>query len=444
MKVRFIKNLNNQVDLRWGEVTVSKINRGLLVMIFLLSSLLAQGKDPEQVKTLSELLSIGYQKNPMIASHKHRWNAESSLVASKYTPEDPKIGFSEIKGGATTQYITISQNLMFPTKYIYAGKAQASRAKYQQTQYELMKLRIRQKVVSLYYSIYSAQKIIQLTQANKDVIKKFSRVAERKYATGESPQTDQMKAHFELSNLELDLISLRQEEQALQDDLRAVLRDPTYARINLENIELPVPHFEKEKVPSSSVSELTQNIKSNSAKLKSQMNLLEEANHKSTLANWQFAPDIEFKYQKIISGKPINSHTYSVNFTFPLLFWKKNSEASAASSNKYAQKSRVSQTLHTMISNVRDLKGKVETSIKTINIYNSTLIPQAEGAYNSARGAYRASKTSFLDLLDSERALYRVKTGFYKSIRQYVHNLSRLETELGFTVSDLGTNKGVK
>ena len=72
------------------------------------------------------------------------------------------------------------------------------------------------------------------------------------------------------------------------------------------------------------------------------------------------------------------------------------------------------------------------------------LFHQAQGAYSSIRGAYRANRTSFLDLLDSERSLYRVRTGFYQSLKQYVSHLSELETQLGFTVSDLAMKHEVQ
>ena len=109
-----------------------------------------------------------------------------------------------------------------------------------------------------------------------------------------------------------------------------------------------------------------------------------------------------------------------------------------------AQEYKVKDTKLKLIADIKDLKGRVSTGVKTLEIYQTSLIPQAQGSYNSSRSAYQADKTSFLDLLDSERSLYRVKTDYYQSLRQYVSALCILERELGFSVSNLDSVSEVK
>lgn len=394
-------------------------------------------------RTLGEVLDLAYRNNPGIAASRHSLEAEESLVTSKATLDDPMIGVSTLNRNVRTQYGTITQKIRFPTKYALQAKAQSSRADSQRSRLDMKKLEVRQKVTSLYFAIYSAQKIIQLTKANMQAVKEFARVAEKKYAAGKSPQGDSMKAHFELTGLELDLIRLKQEEEALQDNLKAVVNDRSFERLRLTNLKITTPKFLSNEI-SDSLPELTSTLQGKSPIVKTQSHLLKEAEYKSSLSKWEYAPDFQLQYQQRISGDPEDSKIYSIGVTFPLWFWKKGSEASAASSRRIAQEYRLTDTTQKMIAKVKDLKGKVLTGVKTLKIYETSLIPQAQGAYNSTRGAYRANKTSFLDLLDSERSLYRVKTGFYQSLKQYVTHLSELETHLGFTVSDLSEKREVK
>ncbi len=397
-----------------------------------------------EARTLQEVLDLAYQNNPEILASRYTLDAEESLIMAKATLDDPMIGLSTLNRNAQTQYGTITQKIRFPMKYVLEARAQSSRADNHKSKLRMKRLEVRQQVTSLYYAIYSAQKIIQLTKANAQALKEFARVAGKKYAAGKSPQGDSMKAHFELTRLELDLIRLQQKEDALQDNFKAVVNYPSLERLNLLGLSLQVPKFYSNQVVNS-VPGLTSMLQRKSPQIKAQKHLLKEAEYRSSLAKWEYAPDLQIQYQQRISGSPEDSRIYSIGITFPLWFWKKGSEASAASSMRMAQEFRTINTTQKLIAKVKDLKGKVQVGVKTLSIYKTSLIPQAQGAYNSIRGAYRANKTSFLDLLDSERSLFRVRAGFYKSLSQYVHYLSELEAQLGFTVSDLESkNKGQK
>lgn len=385
---------------------------------------------------LKNLLEKAYQNNPGLKALHSEVNAEKAMVSSRATLDDPMLGISRLNRNVTTQYGTFSQRIRFPIKYFLQAKAQSSRVDALKARETLNKLSLREKVISFYYEIYSIQKIILLTQANMQALKEFARVAEKKYAAGKSPQADSMKAHFELTHLELELIRLKQQEASLQDHLKALFNQEKFQNISLESRTLPNPQFFSQKMDLS-LSGLLDSLKDHSPKVKEQKQNVKEAEYKQSLAKWEYAPDFQFQYQQRISGEPEDSKIYSVAMSFPIWFWKKSADASAASSYRMVQEYRLSETLQKTLATVKDLKKKVETGVKTLKIYETSLIPQAQGAYNSTRASYRANKTSFLDLLDSERSLYQVRKDYYQAFQQYVKSLSQLETQLGFSVSTL-------
>ncbi len=408
----------------------------------LLATLIVQGSFARTTKpkSITEILDLAYRNNPSIAAAAHAVDAEKSLITSMATPNDPVIGVSTLDRNVRTRYATINQKLRFPIKYYLQAKAQSSKAKSTQSKLNMAKLKVREKITSLYYSIYSAQKIIQLTETHTQAVKGFARVAEKKYAAGKSPQRDSMKAHFELTRLELDLIRLKQQEQTLQDKLKSVLNDSSFDRLNLNNSVLPTPKLIANDI---SNSEGLSALKRKFPKIIEQTHLLRETEYKSSLAHWEYLPDLQLQYQQRVSGEPEDSKIYSIGITIPLWFWKKSSEASIASSRRMVQKSYLASITQEVTAKVKELNGKVQVGVKTLNIYKTSLIPLAQGAYNSTRAAYRANKTSFLDLLDSKRSLYRVKINFYQSLQLYVESLSQLETRLGFTASTFEIKNGV-
>ena len=176
---------------------------------------------------------------------------------------------------------------------------------------------------------------------------------------------------------------------------------------------------------------------SNSPAIKKELNLLKKSERLSDVEKWNFAPDFQFQYQQRYAGEPEDSQIYSVGFSLPLWGWKQKASYDAARNKVSSQRYSLEKTKLDIKSKLLGLKEKVISDRKILKVYETSLIPQAQAAYNSTRAAYRANKLGFLDLLDSERSLYSVRTSYYESLNQYVDRLTRLESNLGMVISDL-------
>ena len=335
-----------------------------------------------------------------------------------------------------TKYVTVSQKIEFPTKYYSRYKARDYSARGKMNAYEEKKYSLRQKVITLYYSLFTVQKKIELTRANIEAVKEFARVAENKYASGKSNQTDSMKAHFELTKLELDLIRLSENEKSLSYELESIINPQASLAINLESLLLKAPNIENSEFLAVE-NTLYETSISNSPAIKKELNLLKKSERLSDVEKWNFAPDFQFQYQQRYAGEPEDSQIYSVGFSLPLWGWKQKASYDAARNKVSSQRYSLEKTKLDIKSKLLGLKEKVISDRKILKVYETSLIPQAQAAYNSTRAAYRANKLGFLDLLDSERSLYSVRTSYYESLNQYVDRLTRLESNLGMVISDL-------
>ena len=421
--------------------TYSKfINTCIALFVFSLSGdfILAETTG---IASVEELLVQAYQKNASLQAAKHRLDSEEALVWSKMIPENPVLSFQELNRGDTTTYRGIGQRFRFPVKYFLSAKAQSSLAKSEKSQLEWERWHLRYKVVTLYYAIYSLQKMIELTKANKDIIREFSRVAEKKYVAGKTSQSDSMKAHFELTQMELKLIQLEEEEHSLQSQLQSVMNNLALPPLIFLKRNLSTPIFYEHKVQKP-LKELSRLLQKNSPKLKKEMHLLRREKWKTSLEKWEFAPDVELKYQERIAGKPGDSKIQSIHFHFPLWFFSQRSLASSQASKRRMQEHLLDSTQKNLMAQVIRLRKKVHLDVKRLQIYQTSLIPQSRGAYHSSKVAYKASKNTFLELIDSERALLNSKIGFYKVLWDYVKSLCALELALGFEVSNIVGIKG--
>ncbi|HKJ69140.1 MAG TPA: TolC family protein, partial [bacterium] len=82
-------------------------------------------------------------------------------------------------------------------------------------------------------------------------------------------------------------------------------------------------------------------------------------------------------------------------------------------------------------SEVRTLHFKILQVQKSLELYDSQLIPEAEQTLTSAMAAYKTGSLGFLDLLDSERMILQFRLSYYKERATYFQHLADLEQAVG-------------
>src|SRR3989344_2593896 len=151
-----------------------------------------------QTLTPSELLKKLYTQNPELASAHARADAEDAAIISQYSFSDPRIGLMQEKNMTRMQQEmgpmnswSVSQEILFPTKYLSKGASQRAKAKTTQQDYLDMKLQIRQQGLSLFYKYFADFQILSLLMAQKETLREIARIAEAKRAAGAVPQQDE-------------------------------------------------------------------------------------------------------------------------------------------------------------------------------------------------------------------------------------------------------------
>lgn len=368
----------------------------------------------------SEVLYMAYFSNPRLKSKGfERDGAYQNKKAVSFL-SDPVVGYSVLNRNMETKYITIGQRIDFPTKYYYKGKSAEYFAKSKGVEYDMERLQLRKRVLTMYFDLYAAVKIRELTNANIETVKEVARISEKKYASGRGSQSESMRAHLELTNLELSLFKLDEQINTLQRRLRAELDATDMGDLTFTNIELARPLFDESKT-----------LSINSLSVQSADYLYKQAQMNKKIAQWSLAPNFDIRYQKAISGEPNDSDILSVGITVPLWFWRNKAEIGTKSLNEQAKLQMLRAEKLKADSEAKNYKDKVDVSLKTLVVYETSLIPQALGALNSTKAAYRANRAGFLDLLESERLFYKIKENYYKTLSSYIDDITGYEVVLG-------------
>jgi outer membrane protein TolC len=392
-----------------------------------------------EVLTLEQALSRAYASNPEIAASQADAKSERAMVKSKYFLSDPKVGlmrevgmnFMEQTMGPMNTW-SFSQEVLFPPKYFLMGSAQSARADAASREASQKALNVREKVISAYYKLFSVERTLALFEAQRETLREVARIAESRHATGNVPQQDEMKAHVEQTQIENEIIVAEEEKASTEAFLNQLLDQDASASIQFPKEELPIPDL---KISLDQISKIAQ---SESNEIQASQALVTEADKKKSLANLSYAPDFMLSYRKAFTSADSNNYAASIEFTIPLWFFaRQTSEVSAAGAARLAAEKRLELSRRSVDASVRSLSAKVRSERKILEIYKTALIPQASTTLSSSRSAYQAGRTSFVDLLDSERSLYSVRINYYRTLADYAGNLAQLEAMVGRVVSEL-------
>lgn len=415
-----------------------------IIMFFLIITVIlgtspafSQEKGKNKV-ILSELVEEALRQNPQVKAAYGEWQAALEKIPQAKSLPDPMVGYShfgqsiETRLGPQRNKISLSQKIPFFGKLSLRGKIAERGASILEEQYNRVKADVVLRVKQAYYSLYWFDKVIRISQEEKEVLKRLARIAQKKYETGMANQQDVLKAQLEMSKVTDKILNLNQGRKAAVARLNFVLnRTPDSS---IEEVKEPeIPAFKIE------IGKLYQLAEKKRPELRKEQHLIEKNEISLKLAKRNYYPDFKFMVDYIDIGSGTtnnlkdgrNAWMGSVGINIPI--WRKKLHAAEAEA---ALQLRSSQEKYTDIKNetlsrVNELYYEAKTAEEQIELYKYSLLPQAEQAFKASEVGYLAGKVDFLNLLDSERMVLLIKTGYYKSIADFGKSLARLERVVG-------------
>jgi len=411
----------------------------LLIMIAFLGSLSVFSQERFEKKlVLSELIHEVLNRNLQIKAARKEWEASLEKIPQAKSLPDPMVGYShfgqsiETRIGPQRNKISLSQKIPFFGKLSLRGKIAERGASILEEQYNRVKADVVLIVKQAYYSLYWFDKVIRISQEEKEVLKRLTRIAEKKYETGMANQQDVLKAQLEMSKVTNKILNLNQGRKAAVARLNFVLNRHQDSSIG-EVKEPEIPAFKIK------IGKLYQLAKEKRPELRKVQHLVEKNEESLKLARKNYYPDFKFMFDYIDIGAGTTTHLKdgrnawmgSVGINIPI--WRKKFHAAEAEATLQlkASKEKYADVKNETLSRVNELYYEVKTAEEQIDLYKYSLMPQAEQAFKASEVGYLAGKVDFLNLLDSERMVLLIKTGYYKSIADFGKSLAQLERVVG-------------
>lgn len=396
-------------------------------------------KERDTLETLSGYLSKAALNNPELESAFYRWKAGLEKIPQVKSLPDPRFTFAyyiqsvETRVGPQDASVALFQTFPWFGVLDLRGSVAAEEANALKAQYDALKLKIFYDVKNSFYEYAFLAQAIQITREDVALLKYLESVARARYSAGATPYSDVLKTQVQLGRLEDRLKSLQ--------DLRKPIAAKLASFMNLPpDAILPWPSSVPVMLISITDEDLVNRLPENNPQLKRYEHL--EAREKAgiELAKKDYYPDFTFGIQDIITGQALMPNTpdsgkdaviASVTVNIPF-WWEKRNASVREGEAKLLSTSKGAESLkRTLLSDAELALYKYRDAQRKIDLYQNTLIPNAEQALNVTLEAFQAGTRSSLDLIDAEKTLLEFELSYVRALADQAQRFAELEWLLG-------------
>lgn len=399
---------------------------------FMVTSAGAQQDGP--ALKLEELIAEALENNPAIKAAQSRWQASTNKPAQVSAFPDPMLSYSrfiesvETRVGPQEHVLTLSQRVPFPGKLSLEGKMATEAASAQRYNFEAIRRDIVFKVKSAYYDLYWIDQSWEVLDEYHALLQDFTQIAETKYATGQGIQASVLKSHVEVSSIRERQLNFDKMRKSVAARINALLGrrqgHPVAGAATLDSAAT---------VPDQG--SLIEHALSQRQELLAAKARLSQSQHLRSLAGKSYLPDFNLQANYIdvsegVSTAPDagkNAWSVMVGVNLPIWFGKNKAAVEEAEATISARRRSLENLENQVRAEIEDLYGRLAITRETLNLYEQTLLPQAESSLESALASYRTGTLEFFDLLDAERVLLNLQLSQVKEQANHRKLLAELE-----------------
>lgn len=405
----------------------------------------AAASDPidAPITGVEPLLEEALRHNAEIAAARAESDAAHERVTPAGTLEDPMLEagivnaplpFSLRREDMTMKMLGLSQKLPFPGKLkLRHDVADADAASVAHALSETIN-RVARDVRVAYEELRLTLTSRRLVAATADTVGRLASVAEARYAVGQATQSDALQAQIQIVRLQQDLLRLKQDETTRRSELQRLLGRHNEAAAMVT--PAPAMLLDLPAAPDT----LQRTAQEQRPQLKALAALIDKGDREIALARREYYPDFEVRFdygqrERTLEGRPRDDMvTLTVAVNLPL--WRKNRleprVAEATAMRRQAASLAEGQRLDTRASLEREL-GAEQQQRESATLYRSTLLPQAEAAFDSALAAYRVGRVDFLTLLEARMRIYEAALGEAEAIAAHNKAIAEIDFLTGRT-----------
>lgn len=390
---------------------------------------------------LPDLIDEALQNNPEIQAALQEREAAQQRIAPAGALDDPQveagvfympIAASPFRSeDMTMKMIGLSQTLPFPGKRglrkdIASRDAEAISHGYQETVNRVIR-----DLKLAYFDLGLILEMIKLSEKNKLILEGFLHLAEDHYRVGMGSQADALKAQTQVSRMQDELLRLTRERLMIEAELIRSLGRHTHAAVLM-----PVPPQIQEELLN--LESLQETALAQRPQLHALKSLVARSDKIVDLAHKNYYPDFtpRLMYGQRDSRLDGTGRADEVSFTVTinLPVWRKNKleprVAEALSLRNQAMNMHQVQS-NEIAARLRQQVAAVEQNLKSAQLYQTTILPQARLTVESSLTAYRFNRIDFLTLLDNQMTTFNFEISLATAMANYNKALAEIDLLTG-------------
>lgn len=389
-------------------------------------------------ETLSDLEAFAMANNPTLRRMQHEAGAAWAKTGYVSKLPDPTV---------STMFFTPPMNfepdrqladvqVMQMIPWLSRLKAEAQQAHIEalvaQTQYKAEELRVIGDIRATWFKLYVLSKQIETTEADQAQLESLIKTANSRISTGDAQPGDVLMATLELSSLQEQLLGYRQQIVSTTAELnRLVGRDASTPVMPPANIAAELPEWNHDL--------LLQIAMENQPELNAARLRTAATRWGIEVARLKRRPDLTFGVGWIVMDAPgsmmpgagRDSMTLGISSNIPVSERKYNAMVSEASREHYAAHASEDEIALRLDALLRDLWEQALASQKTVELYETSILPQARQTFEADQKSLINDTVTFDRVIRDYRTLLNLELGYHRALGQLATTLARIRQLAG-------------
>lgn len=384
---------------------------------------------------LSDLLKEALAKNPELQAFRERWIVAKARVWQALSWDDTMVGadFEGIPRGrvdadrAMNIEWMISQKIPFPGKRFLKGRVAAKEAKMAESDYQAKEREIVSEVKKAYFEYFLRDHEVRLHEETKRILERLSKSAESRYATGQAAYSEVLRAHTELALITNEVAKHYQQRDTALARLNALL-----GREAMKFLQVVIAVEDRTTPPRRE--ELMKLAAEHRPELAAMRYGLQAAKTDSKSAWLDLVPDGQVRIEaRQFSGEGrIREYDQFLGFEVPVfsLLGRAGQIREKRAAKRAAEKA-LEHMKNMVLFEVQETWAEFESLDRTVRMYESHVIPQAEAAFETALSDYEGGRGGFLSLMEAQKELTQFRHHYFESLAMREQSFAELERVVG-------------
>jgi outer membrane protein TolC len=414
---------------------------------------------------LARLIATALDRNPDIQAAAERARSKASRVPQATALPDPIVSTKTLPEPVRTAegdnyfVLGLRQKLPVPEKLDRRGRIALEETRMAIERLEQTRLRVIGDVKRAYFQLYAIDWAISITEENMILLRDLIEVTRGQLVAGRGQQEDVLRTQVELSNLESELVGLRQRRVTTVSLLNALLDRPVATAVatppeyDLRRLEMRLDHL------------LALAFKAN-PELKVLERQIARDEQSVKLSKLEYWPDFTIGLEWMQMDPrgafrpPVNPQTgmrprvpqmsedgsdnWAILFGFNIPLWFEKIEAGIREARQRLAASRRQHASmrNTVTFRVEDALARVRSFRDIATLFATAIIPQAEQAYIVSRTNYMAGTSDFQYVIDNWQRWLFFRIQYYRTLGEVERSVADLEQAVGVSIVEAEERAG--